>query len=211
MKNMWTIYYHICKITNKLYIGITSLDVSRRWRNNGEGYLLKNKDGEFNQPKFANAILKYGWDNFEHYIYASGLTKQEAENMEAILIKAFDTIKNGYNIREGGNASCLSQASKDKISKKNTGRKFTEQQKQNCSKSRLGKKRGKYKEGTGRNISKAKCHKTLIIDLNITFDSVHDAAVFLGVKDKSLYDSLSRRNGRCKGHIVVLLNEKAKA
>ena len=53
----YTVYKHTFP-NNKVYIGITSQSVSRRWRN-GEGY--RNK-----QQLIYRAILKYGWDNIKH-------------------------------------------------------------------------------------------------------------------------------------------------
>lgn len=91
----YTVYYHQNKINGKFYVGITSQKVERRWRSDGSGY---NK----NCLKMYRAIQKYGWDNFYHEIFASGLTEDEALTMEAILIEKLDSINNGYNIYPGG-------------------------------------------------------------------------------------------------------------
>ena len=77
----YTVYCHTNKINNKKYIGITSQKVEERWRN-GKGYST--------QPKFYNAICKYGWDNFTHEILISGLDEQEAIELEINLIKSFN-------------------------------------------------------------------------------------------------------------------------
>lgn len=60
--------------------------------------------GYKNQPYFYNAIQKYGWDNIEHEIVASHLTKDEACKMEISLIDKLSTYKNeyGYNMTLGG-------------------------------------------------------------------------------------------------------------
>ena len=90
----WSVYAHINKINGKYYVGITSKDVEERWKN-GFGYR-----GQL----FYKAIEKYGWDNFEHIIIASNLTKEEAENFEKLLIKNLNSHskKNGYNVSFGG-------------------------------------------------------------------------------------------------------------
>ena len=67
----WCVYIHTNKINNKAYIGITSRRLSERWGNNGRGYRKE-------QPIFHRAIKKYGWDNFEHVIWADELSEEGA-------------------------------------------------------------------------------------------------------------------------------------
>jgi hypothetical protein len=54
------------------------------------------------------AIRKYGWKNVEHITFASHLTREEAENMEKLLIKELHTLvtENGYNVSTGGLGYC---------------------------------------------------------------------------------------------------------
>lgn len=101
MEKTWAVYMHTNKTNNKVYVGITCESVQKRWRN-GKGYLRKNKDGSFQQPKFARAIIKYGWENFDHIVWAEGLSHKNACKVEQLLIAIWDTIKNGYNITAGG-------------------------------------------------------------------------------------------------------------
>ena len=79
---------------NKVYIGITSQTLNRRWRN---GYGYKGQ-------AVYNAILKYGWNNIKHIVLFENLTKKEAEEKEIELIKLFNSTshKNGYNVETGG-------------------------------------------------------------------------------------------------------------
>lgn len=92
------VYVHINKINSKRYYGITSQLPKERWKR-GSSYK--------NQPKFYNAILKYGWDNFEHIVLYSNLTKKEATALEVSLIEEFKTTDNthGYNVSIGGEHS----------------------------------------------------------------------------------------------------------
>lgn len=87
-----SVYKHTSP-NGKVYIGITSRNPVVRWAN-GHGYS--------GQPKFHNAILKYGWDNFSHEILFSHLSKEEACEIEMRLIEQCDSIRNGYNSSTGG-------------------------------------------------------------------------------------------------------------
>lgn len=83
----YTVYEHLFP-DGKRYIGITNHPVDFRWKG-GSGYS--------DMPKMKAAIDKFGWDNIEHRIIASGLSKSAAKQMEAILISEFDSVRNGYN------------------------------------------------------------------------------------------------------------------
>lgn len=90
----WKVYKHTTP-SGKVYIGITSTSVQKRW-NNGNGY-KKCK-------AFYRAIQKYGWDNITHEILFDNLTKDEACKKEIELIKEYDSQNRtkGYNISSGG-------------------------------------------------------------------------------------------------------------
>lgn len=104
----YTVYTHINKINGKMYIGLTKQKVNLRW-GKGSGYK--------GNVHFYKAIQKYGWDNFEHEIIASGLTKEEAGNFEKLLIKKLDTTNDekGYNLDKGGTYGLHSESSKEKM------------------------------------------------------------------------------------------------
>lgn len=88
----YTIYMHRNKINGKIYVGQTKLPVIRRWKTQGQGYK--------EQPYFYNAILKYGWDNFDHIILEQNLTKEQANEREEYWILAWKSNdkKHGYNV-----------------------------------------------------------------------------------------------------------------
>lgn len=93
----WCVYMHTNKINNKVYIGQTCQNPpERRWGVSGWGYK--------GNKLFWRAIQKYGFDNFEHIIFANGLTKQEANKMEMLLIRFYETRdpNKGYNLTDGG-------------------------------------------------------------------------------------------------------------
>ena len=96
----YCVYIHTNKINNKKYVGQTihGDNPNLRWKN-GSGYR--------NQLYFYQAIQKYGWDNFEHEVVASNLTKEESDNFEKLLIKKIYTYDRnfGYNLTLGGGGS----------------------------------------------------------------------------------------------------------
>lgn len=87
----WVVYLHTNLINHKKYVGITCTKKPEyRWGSKGQGYKQ--------QAKFYNAIKKYGWENFSHEILASGLTEEEALDLETYYIEKYNSIDNGYNI-----------------------------------------------------------------------------------------------------------------
>lgn len=99
MEKTWIIYIHRCKTTNKCYVGQTCRKLEKRWGKNGKNYT------EHNNLKFYNAIQKYGWEDFEHFIVAQCNTLKEAYELERYYIDKLNTYKNGYNSTLGGAGS----------------------------------------------------------------------------------------------------------
>lgn len=75
---------------------MTSQKPEYRWGIDGRRYI--------ECPYFWNAIQKYGWDNFSHHIIATGLTRDEAIQLERDTIAALNTQNPvfGYNLSAGG-------------------------------------------------------------------------------------------------------------
>lgn len=115
----WCVYMHTNKINNKVYVGITSRDPKDRWGYKGNHYR------QDRQPVFYNAIQLYGWDNFEHIIFAEHLTEKEAKHMEILLIALYKSNcrryrdpEYGYNMTDGGDGitgNALSEETKQKL------------------------------------------------------------------------------------------------
>ena len=131
MNNKYIVYKHTSP-SNKVYIGVTSQNPERRWKN-GYGY-RKN-------TYFWRAIKKYGWDNISHEILYESLPQQDAESIEISLIKQYNSSnhKFGYNIDLGGSLSGkMSEVTKQKISLSKKGHKLSEETKKKMSISRKG-------------------------------------------------------------------------
>ena len=92
---MFVIYCHTNKINNKKYIGMTN-DLKRRWRREGSEYK--------SATRFYEAILKYGWLNFDHDILESDLDENTARERERFYIALYETNNpdKGYNTDKGG-------------------------------------------------------------------------------------------------------------
>ena len=153
MKNNYTVYMHIFP-NNKVYIGITKMNIKKRWLN-GRGYKTS--------KKLNYAIQKYGWENVNHKILYEGLTKEEAEQKEIELIAQYHSTNDmcGYNIEKGGSVNKkISVESKNKMSKSRIGHIVKEETKE--------KIRQKLK-GTRHGYSLISMKKINMYDLNNNF------------------------------------------
>ena len=143
----WNIYIHRNMVNNKAYIGITSMIPQVRWGNSGINYFRRDN------AVFAKAIKKYGWDNFEHIIWASGLSEEGAKLWEVRLIALFKTNvcrwgkeAMGYNMTDGGEGTTgyvHTQLSREKMSQSRIGKPMSDEIKKKISKTTTGKKLSK--------------------------------------------------------------------
>ena len=200
MKN-YIVYKHTTP-SNKIYIGITGINVERRWQK-GRNY----KSNKY----FNNAILKYGWDNIKHEILFTNLSKEEAEAKEIELIKLYksNNIKYGYNIENGGNATGkLSEETKHKISVANKGkigihRKHTEEEKKNVSdklKGRISPMKGKHWTTEQR----AKVGKAIIcVETGERFYSIREATRKTGCDRANIQRILKGEYKQTRGYSFI--------
>lgn len=164
-KQKWCLYIHTNKTNKKAYIGITSNPLTRRWGKNGEGYK--------GQIKFWNAICKYGWDGFNHEVILQDLTLEDASLLEQQYIIMYDSINNGYNIKEGGCFHTEEEIKKIRESNKKHIR--TEEHKKHIS------------EGK-------KCKRPVIcLETNEIFNSPHECAEKLNIDLGLIFEACSGR------------------
>lgn len=136
---LFEVYIHKTP-NNKVYIGITGKEPNKRWKN-GKGYLYN--------KHFTNAIKKFGWDNIEHIIVKSQLTKEEAASLEKALIEKYraNDPEHGYNRSSGGEFPSEGTKWTDEMKKRNSqshiGKKNTKEHNLNISKGKKGKPNGK--------------------------------------------------------------------
>lgn len=167
----YCVYVHHNNINGKRYVGITNKPKAR-WYGNGKGYTQCHH--------FAEAIKKYGWDNFTHYFLEDGLTLEEASELEQMYIARYKTQDReyGYNILAGGQnrPSMLgknhSEETKRKMREKALGRVIPEEQRKRHSEAM-----------TGLMVGERNPKSTPVVCLNTgeVFDTQREAAQAKGV------------------------------
>ena len=105
IKNLMKQYiiYKYTSPSGGVYIGQTCASLEERAQKNGRQYLNINKNtGEYLQPAIANAIIKYGQNNFKKEILFDNLSSNEADIKEKELIAFYKAGGKCYNIASGG-------------------------------------------------------------------------------------------------------------
>lgn len=121
------IYKITNKINNKSYIGQTTRSLKDRIKQH-----LKRKDC----LAIKNAIDKYGIESFDITIIDKAENIEELNKKESEYIAQFKTLyPEGYNLNTGGFNKKWSEESKKKMSKSHTGKKLSQEHKNNISKS----------------------------------------------------------------------------
>ena len=109
---MYTVYRLENIVTKKNYIGVTSRETKKRW---GKGYGGKMKEAIHSFP------LDLCW---KKHIELQTPNREQALELEAELMKWYDSIENGYNSSEYGSGHYKrSEELKRKLSEAHTGEK----------------------------------------------------------------------------------------
>ena len=145
------VYVHTCP-NGKKYVGCTTkIKPEYRWGRNGESY-------QYNKH-FYSAILKHGWDNFEHEVF-------EVENEEEMYRKEIELIsfyhsndpEYGYNNSSGGEKSSSgcrrSEETRRKISETKKGKVLSDEHKRHIAEAHRGKPHP-HSEETKKKIAEA--------------------------------------------------------
>lgn len=178
---------------NKLYIGKTSREPTKRWGING------NKYSKTSQPLMYRAIQKYGWENIEHIILFKNLTWEDASKKEMELIKKYKTNCRdyGYNITDGGDGT--------------SGKSHTEEAKKKISDSH----KGKYKtDETKMILSELASISVVQIDKNTfekikQWDSQKEAGKSLNIPANNISTCCNRiKNRKTAGGYIWMFKEE---
>lgn len=225
---MYTVYQHKNKINGKVYIGITSQKPEHRWGSQGCNYK--------SSPHFYSAIQKYGWDNFEHNILFTGLTKEQACLKEQELIKEFNSMNReyGYNSTSGGDVFVMNEETKQKISQalmgnqNNLGHPCSEEKKKKISEAQKGRKftkehKQKLSEAAQKRhvpcseekkqTLKEKSHKKPVYceELDKVFESVQECGRQLGIPATNITKLCNGRGKTLKGYHLRYYNDTINA
>ena len=225
---MYTVYQHKNKINGKIYIGITSQKPEDRWGSQGCNYK--------SSPHFYSAIQKYGWNNFEHNILFTGLTKEQACLKEQELIKEYDLMNRefGYNSTSGGDIFVMNEETKQKISqammgnKNGLGHPCSEEKKKKISEAQKGKEftkehKQKLSEAAKnrhvpcsedkKQILKEKSHKKPVYceELDKVFESVQECGRQLGIPATNISKLCNGRGKTLKGYHLRYYNDTINA
>ena len=163
---LYKVYLYTNRVNDKKYCGVTKKSLRRRSEGNGYGYI---RSVSKSTPKFAQAIIDYGWDNFKLEILYEVETKEEAYELEIKTIKELRLTEDefGYNMHFGG----------------------TKVNPLHCS--RPGKQNGMYGKGYKLEGAKnGKARKIKVIFNNgdtIIFDTQKEAGEYLGISKQILY------------------------
>ena len=177
----YCVYKHTAP-NGKCYIGITSKKPEHRW-NHGRAY--------YQNKYFTHAIQKYGWDNFQHEVLFTGLSKQEACNLERQLIKQYKSndLQNGYNLSAGGENPSEGSHRSEEINRKMsilmTGKKHDFAFRQKISAAKKGRPNG-LEGRKGKDCSKS----GMVIQIDETTKEI--IQVFFG------FDEMQRKTGYSK-------------
>ena len=132
----------IYKITNlindKIYIGLTTQKINRRWTQ----HKSKSKTNITTEP-FLNAIRKYGEENFLVEVIDKANNLKELNKKEKYWINYYNSNNNkiGYNVLSGGKFCSFNENTKKRMSMAHKGKKLSEEHKKNISKALKGKKK----------------------------------------------------------------------
>jgi len=113
------IYKITNKVTNKIYIGLTSVSLKERWTNH--------KSNCKNPAKYTSALYcsmrKHGIENFNIEQIDTALSLEELNLKEKVYIKALNSlVPNGYNLDDGGGSQNCHPETRAKISATLKGR-----------------------------------------------------------------------------------------
>jgi len=187
---LYVVYKHTDP-EGKVYIGITQ-KLPRKRFDYGRGYR--------HNHRFNEAIERIGWDNFKHDILAEGLTREEAEALEARYIAEYQSTDPtyGYNVKTGGTyGKGMSEEGRRKLSESMRGdnnptrrcghpflgKKHTDESKRKMA-AKASARVGRIVTAETRSKMREAQKKRAVIDLETgtVYDGIHEAAEVNGLR-----------------------------
>jgi len=111
--------YKITSPTGRIYIGQTTNLLAR---------ILKYRHAQIDQYKLYCSINKYGFDNHKIEVICIA-TLENIDELEIFYIKEYDSHNNGLNSTDGGKNAKLTDNQKNRIRRKNQGKKLSSETK----------------------------------------------------------------------------------
>ena len=146
------VYVHTCTANGKRYVGCTTqARPELRWQR-GRGYQ--------HNDHFYRAILKHGWNNFQHEVFEVE-SEEEMYRKEVELISFYHSNdpRYGYNHSSGGEKSasgCIrSEETRKKMSEALKGKTHSEETRRKISEAKKGRPHKPYSEEARKHMSEA--------------------------------------------------------
>jgi group I intron endonuclease len=205
MSSIYSIYKATNTINGKVYIGFDS-----KWPRRQMVHKSNHKKILY---KFYNAILKYGWENFEwEILYQSKDREHTLRTMEPQFIKEYDSFKTGYNSTLGGEGVFGRIVSNEerKIKSKNMkgkncywfGKKQSEESNKKRSLSLKGKKKSKRTESHSLNSSLSQSLEWIVTSPDGKIYEIQNLKKFClenNINPGNMYSVSSGKQKSCKG------------
>jgi group I intron endonuclease len=204
------IYKLTNKITNQKYIGQTTRPLEVRIKQ----HVTRSK---INKTYIANAINKYGINNFEIILLTTCSNQEELDQQEIEFITSENTLyPNGYNLTFGGKGGKKSLEACKRMSEgqkgKPSGRKgkkygpITDTSRMN--KAKIGIKQSYQTiQKRGKKLKKKIIAIDITTNISIGFYSVKDAALFFNAKSSSIVCNLKRKTKSSHNQIFYYASE----
>ena len=198
IENKWRVYVHVNKADGKRYVGITSKPKPEHRWNGGRGYK--------ENPHFYAAIEKYGWDEFEHIIVESGLTHEEAKEMECSLISLWKTQDRnfGYNMTSGGEGTPGYHPSEETRKKLSAARMKENLSEETLKRRSAGLRGRKFSDEHKRKIGIGNSKPIDMFQMDGTyirsFNSAHDAESELGISHSHISQCCHNKRNSTGGY-----------
>lgn len=199
-KTNYSVYKHTSP-EGKSYVGCTSRRPERRW-DNGNGYKYRHKE-------FYHDIKKFGWENFEHEIVASGLSEHEGFMLERELIGKYNTTdpKYGYNKAVGGKGpvGCVHDAEFRRKRSEATsgcnnpmcGKPCEDERRRKISEAHKGLR---HTEESIEKMRKVHSKRILCVETGEIYPSVLEAAKTIGAHPQSISAVCCGKQKTCRGY-----------
>lgn len=108
--------------------------MEQRWKN----HVSAAKSSKCYSPVFANAILKYGIDAFDHQVLEVVSTQEAADSAEACWIKQLNSrVPHGYNLSAGGGGRGIAHENTKKLLKESHNSRWQKMTPEECDEVKL--------------------------------------------------------------------------